>query len=167
MSNIHVHSERTLERPEPQHSKHTGIAIVWPAWFLGSTDPQLHCTALFLGNTETTPFRRSTIENVLRWKGNDPGPCHVTGPALFGKEQNIPVLTIENPNLQQELDWLVRRLAAYEVISPSEFGFNPHVTIAKEEAKPYFPRFIQLEAPVLWWGDDRPLHTKHQTAVAA
>jgi hypothetical protein len=166
MSNIHVHSARTAEQPAAQNPAHTGIAIVWPAWFLGSTDPQLHCTTLFLGNTDTTPFRRSTIENVLRWKGSNPGPCRVIAPGLFGKEGNIPVLLIDNPELQKEQEWLVRRLQAYDVVSPSTFGFNPHVTIAKEVAKPYFPRFIQLEAPVLWWGDDRPIHSKHEARKA-
>lgn len=143
----------------------TGIAIVWPAWFLGSTDPQLHCTALFLGDTETTKFDRRDIESVLRWQGNDPGACRVTGSALFGKDGRIPVLTIESPALTIEQEWLTRELEMYGVVSPSEFGFNPHVTIAKEEAKPYLPKFIQLESPVLWWGDDRPVHTKHKTAV--
>lgn len=145
----------------------TGIAIVWPAWFLGSTDPQLHCTALFLGDTETTTFKRSDIERVLRWQGNDPGPCRVTGLDLFGRDKNVPVLTIEHPALQVEQAWLARELDVYGIVSPSEFGFNPHVTIAKEVAKPYWPHFIQLEAPVLWWGDDRPIHTKHKIGVAA
>ena len=60
----------------------TGIAIVWPAWFLGSTDSELHATALFLGNTDTTTFNRKDIEEVLRWEGLDPGACRVTGTAL-------------------------------------------------------------------------------------
>ena len=150
-------------------SDHTGIAIVWPAWFLGSTDPQLHCTAMFLGDTETTPFDRAVIERVLRSQTVDPGACRVTGPDLFGKEKNVPVLTIESRVLTVEQEWLARELDLHGIVSPSEFGFNPHVTIAKEAAKPYFPHFIQLEAPVLWWGDDRPIHTKHaaRAAVAA
>lgn len=145
----------------------TGIAIVWPCWFLGSTDPQLHCTALFLGNTDTTTIDRRDIEAVLRWEGLDPGACRVTGPALFGKDQNIPVLTIESKALRVEQEWLARELDMYGIVSPSTFGFNPHVTIAKETAKPYFPKYIQLESPVLWWGDDRPIHTKHAKAQVA
>lgn len=145
----------------------TGIAIVWPAWFLGSTDPQLHCTALFLGDTETTTIDRRDIETILRWEGADPGACRVTGPALFGKEGNVPVLTIESRALMIEQEWLARELDMYGIKSPSEFGFNPHVTIAKEAAKPYFPNYIQLEAPVLWWGDERPIHTKHKVTVTA
>jgi 2'-5' RNA ligase len=140
----------------------TGIAIVWPAWFLGSTDPLLHVTALFLGDTETTKFSRDDIERVLRWEGAHPGACRVTGMALFGKEGNVPVLTIDSPALRIEQEWLTKELDMYGIVSPSEFPFNPHVTIAKEEAKPYFPHYVQLESPVLWWGSDRPIHSKHQ-----
>lgn len=142
----------------------TGIAIVWPSWFLGSTDKFLHCTALFLGDTETTKFDKRDIESVLRWEGAHPGACRVTGMALFGKEGNVPVLTIESRALTIEQEWLARELDMYGITSPSEFGFNPHVTIAKETAKPYFPHFIQLESPVLWWGPDRPIHSKHAKA---
>lgn len=148
-------------------SEHTGIAIVWPAWFLGSTDPELHCTALFLGNTETTTFSRADIEAVLRWEGADPGATKVTGLALFGKDNNIPVLTIDSDVLRIEQAWLTRELDMYGITSPSEFPFNPHVTIAKEDAKPYFPHYVQLESPVLWWGDSRPLHSKHTKAMVA
>lgn len=141
----------------------TGIAIVWPSWFLGSTDPTLHCTALFLGDTETTKIDRRDIESVLRWEGLDPGAIRVTGLALFGMERNIPVLTIDSPALRIEQEWLTRELEMYGITSPSEFGFNPHVTIAKELYGPT-PNFIQLESPVLWWGDERPIHTKHAKA---
>lgn len=139
----------------------TGIAIVFPAWFLGSTDTTLHCTALFLGDTETTAYSRADIEHVLRWKGADPGPVRVTGTELFGRDKNVPVLTIESAKVMQEYEWLAGQLRSYGITSASEFGFNPHVTIAKEEAKPYFPKYVQLEAPVLWWGSDRPIHSKH------
>ena len=145
----------------------TGIAIVWPAWFLGSVDETLHCTAMFLGDTETTKFDRRDIESILRWQGADPGPCRVTGTALFGKDKNVPVLTIESKPLMIEQEWLAKELDMYGITSPSEFGFNPHVTIAKELAKPYLPNYIQLESPVLWWGDDRPIHTKHQKATVS
>lgn len=145
----------------------TGIAIVWPAWFLGSTDSTLHCTALFLGDTETTTFDRRDIEAILRWEGADPGACKVTGVDLFGKEKNIPVLTIESRALTIEQEWLTRELDMYGITSPSEFGFNPHVTISKEEAKPYFPHYIQLESPVLWWGSSRPIHSKQKARVNA
>jgi 2'-5' RNA ligase len=146
----------------------TGIAIVWPAWFLGSADPQLHATALFLGDIETTKFKREDIQEVLDFDGLfDPGACRVTGTALFGRDKNVPVLTIESPVLNVAQAWLTRELGMLGIVSPSEFGFNPHVTIAKEAAKPYFPHFIQLEAPVLWWGDDRPIHSKHQKTLEA
>lgn len=142
----------------------TGIAIVWPAWFLGSTDPQLHATALFLGDTETTTFNRKDIEAVLRWEGLDPGATRVTGLALFGKEGNVPVLTLSSDVLQVEQEWIVRELEMYGIESQSTFGFSPHVTIAKETARSYFPHYVQLEHPVLWWGSTRPIHSKHKKA---
>lgn len=147
----------------------TGIAIVWPAYFLGSTDKFLHCTALFLGDTETTKIDRRDIEHVLRWQGAHPGACRVTGMALFGKEGNVPVLTIESRALTIEQEWLARELDMYGITSPSEFGFNPHVTIAKEaehiqDSELFRPNFIYLESPVLWWGEQRPIHSKHTKA---
>lgn len=144
----------------------TGICIVWPAWFLGSTDEQLHCTTIFLGSTEDTEIKRADIEDALLWTQTaNPGPIKVTGTALYGAEKNVPVLTLDPEKLVEVQQGLTDLLAFYGIVSASEFGFSPHVTIAKEVAKPYFPNFIQLEAPVLWWGDDRPLHTKHQPKV--
>jgi len=142
----------------------TGIAIVFPAWFLGSTDLELHATALFLGNTDTTTFNRKDIEEVLRWEGLDPGAVRVTGSALFGKEGRTPVLTLESDVLRVEQEWIERELEMYGITSPSTFGFNPHVTIAKELARPYLPKYIQLESPVLWWGSERQYHSKHMKA---
>lgn len=142
----------------------TSIAIVWPAYFLGSTDHELHATAMFLGNIDTTTFDRRDIEAVLRWEGLNPGPIRVTGMALFGKDRNVPVLTLDSDALKVEQEWLEKELDMYGITSQSTFGFNPHVTIAKETALPYFPHYIQLEHPVLWWGQERPLHSKHQKA---
>lgn len=140
---------------------HTGIAIVWPAWFLTSTDPTLHATALFLGNTETTTFDREVIQAVVDNEALVPGAVKVTGSALFGTGRNVPVLTLESDLLRIEQEWMVRELELHGIVSPSEFGFNPHVTISKEEANPWLPHYIQLEAPVLWWGPSRAIHSKH------
>lgn len=148
-------------------SPKTGIAIVFPAWFLGSTDQELHATALFLGNTDTTTFSRGAIQDVLDHICLDPGPVKVTGIDLFGKEKNIPVLTIENKALTVVQQWMERELDLIGIVSPSTFPFNPHVTIAKETARPYFPHYVQLEAPVLWWGADRAIHSKHTKAQVA
>lgn len=140
----------------------TGIAIVWPAWFLTSTDPQLHCTALFLGNTETTPFDREVIQEVVDNEALVPGAIRVAGTALFGTGRNVPVLTLRyNHVLDSAQEWMVRELEMRGIASPSEFDFNPHVTISKEIANPWLPHYIQLEAPVLWWGPDRQIHSKH------
>jgi 2'-5' RNA ligase len=143
----------------------TGIAIVWPAWFPGSTDPELHCTALFLGDTESTTFSRDLIERVVASDSVMPGECRVTGQALFGREQNVPVLTIASRVLMIAQEWMTRELEMFGIYSPSEFGFSPHVTVAKESEIWKLPAYVHLQAPVLWWGDERALHTKHAHAL--
>lgn len=158
MSSIHVHSER---------SARTGIAIVWPAWFPGSTDPELHATALFLGSTETVDFTKADVEAALGryiW----PAWTKVTGTAMFGQHQDIPVLTLERTKLLvvTRMD-INERLKRRGIHASTTFAFNPHVTIAKEaehvqEAALFAPAHVHLEAPVLWWGDSRAIHTAHQ-----
>lgn len=154
MSSLQVHSER---------SARTGIAIVWPAHFPGSIDPELHATALFLGNTETADFTKEEVEDALKhylW----PGWVKVTGFKWFGRSNDVPVFTLERNNLltitRQDIK---SRLEAKGIHASTEFAFNPHVTIAKE--KNYLGRVLEpgihLESPVLWWGDYRPLHTNH------
>lgn len=157
MSSIHVHSER---------SARTGIAIVWPAWFPGSTDPELHATALFLGNTDTVDFTRYEVEETLGrylW----PAWTKVTGTERFGTHKDIPVLTLEHTNLLHITRHdILTRLARRGIHASTTFDFNPHVTISKEVQdydlqQRYWPDEVHLESPALWWGDDRVLHTNH------
>lgn len=162
MSSIHVHSER---------SARTGIAIVWPANFPGSTDPELHATALFLGNTDSVDY---TKEDVLKVLGTpSPGYTDVTGFSMFGRNKDVPVLTLDHTDtLVISREVLQRRLERNGITASTEFGFNPHVTISKEaehiqDSKLFRPREIHLESPVLWWGDERTGHTEHLKWVAA
>jgi 2'-5' RNA ligase len=156
MSSIHVHSER---------SARTGIAIVWPAWFEGSTDPELHATALFLGSTETVDFTKEDVEAVVKpylW----PAWTKVTGLEMFGQQDDIPVLTLENTRLLTitRMD-INERLKRRGIKASTTFDFNPHVTISKEaehvQSELFWPKQIHLESPVLWWGSDRAVHTNH------
>lgn len=156
MSSIHVHSER---------SARTGIAIVWPAWFQGSTDPELHVTALFLGTTDTVDYTREDAEAALGrylW----PAWIKTTGLAMFGRNGDIPVLKLERTKLLAvtRMD-INERLKRRGITASSEFAFNPHVTVAKEaqhvQSELFWANEIHLEAPVLWWGDSRQVHTNH------
>lgn len=157
MSSIHVHSER---------SARTGIAIVWPAWFPGSTDSELHATALFLGNTDTVDFTKADVEEALGrylW----PAWVGVTGTDLFGMNKDIPVLLLERRNtMLLAREAIKRKLEKHGIHASTTFAFNPHVTISKEaehvqEAATFAPVLVHLEAPVLWWGDERAIHTNH------
>jgi len=161
MSSIHVHSER---------SARTGIAIVWPCWFPGSVDPELHATALFLGNTDTVDFTKEEVEEALGrylW----PAWTQSKGFSLFGANHDIPVLVLEHTNLLTiTRDDIKRRLFNRGIRANDQFDFIPHVTVAKEIAGgAYRPSEVHLESPVLWWGDERVLHTEHakQKAKAA
>jgi 2'-5' RNA ligase len=161
MSSIHVHSER---------SARTGIAIVWPANFPGSTDPELHATALFLGSTESVDYTKEDVQAALHhylW----PAWTRVTGLSMFGRNNDIPVLTLERTNLLVITRLAIKRqLEKRGIQASNEFAFNPHVTIAKESFDPA-PREgvqqIHLESPVLWWGESRVGHPAHFIGVPA
>jgi 2'-5' RNA ligase len=144
---------------------HTGICIVWPCWFEGSTDPESHVTALFLGTTDTVDYSKEDVERVLGsylW----PAWVKVTGTDLFGRNKDVPVLKLEHSTLldRSRID-ILTRLNRVGIHASTEFGFNPHVTIAKEaehiQAELFRPREVHLEAPALWWGSTRTLHTVH------
>lgn len=145
---------------------HTGIAIVWPCWFPGSTDKELHATALFLGSTESVTFTREDVEGAIGrylW----PAWTKTKGFEMFGFNKDIPVVKLERTNLLFiERQDIKTRLERVGIQASNQFAFNPHVTIAKEaehiqDSELFLPTQIHLEAPVIWWGADRELHTEH------
>lgn len=144
---------------------HTGIAVVWPAWFPGSTDPESHVTALFLGNTETVTFDRGRVEDVV--SRFNLGPGHTKAHKRierFGVMEDVPVIRLADQGLYLIQSLMIEVLANVGAVSPSTFPFNPHVTIAKERSRVMSnpPAWVHLEAPVLWWGDTRGIHSRHQ-----
>ena len=160
MSNIHVHSER---------SARTGICIVWPAWFPGSTDPELHATALFLGTTDTVDYTMRDLSEAIPDRYLWPAWTNVTGTDQFGTHKDIPVLLLEHTNLLTiTRNDILERLERRGINASTTFEFTPHVTIAKEaehvqDSMAFAPSHIHLESPVLWWGEERVLHTNHDT----
>lgn len=146
----------------------TGICIVWPAWFEGSTDPEAHVTALFLGNTDTATFRREDAQDAVELLGRVvPGKFPIKGTAMFGKNKDKPVLLLgKNPrfdlywDMNAATNWLVR-----SGIQPSAlFPFNPHVTVPEGSI---IPKTVHLAAPTLWWGDERAVHPEYAKREAA
>lgn len=150
-------------------SDHTGICIVWPAHFEGSTDPEAHVTALFLGNADNVEY---TKEDVRRALGTDftwgsPGVFHTLGVDMFGKEKDKPVLLLNDGGLSLHYLTFARRLRIAGIEPSTMFPFRPHVTVPDLNV---VPKTVQLAAPEIWWGNERvihPNHAKRQRAVDA
>lgn len=150
-------------------SDHTGIAIVWPAYFEGSTDPEAHVTALFLGNTDTATFTKEDVWEALGtdfcW-GNI-GLVYSDGTALFGKDGDVPVVLLQGGMLGPHYQTFTRRLNNAGIPYSDLFPFNPHVTVPERSV---IPQTVHLAGPTLWWGNERVLHPEHarrQKAVDA
>lgn len=141
-------------------SDHTGIAVVWPAYFEGSTDIEAHVTALFLGNTETAAFTKeqalAAIEPVVRY--GSWGDFTARGTALFGKNNDVPVILLQDGGLGIAVKELTKRLTGAGIAPSTMFPFNPHVTVPEGST---IPLRVNLAAPTLWWGNERKLHPTH------
>lgn len=141
-------------------SDHTGICVVWPAYFEGSTDTEAHVTALFLGNTDTAEFTKeqalAAIAPVTKY--GSWGDFTTKGTSLFGKDNNIPVILLQDGGLSIAVKELTKRLVAAGIEPSTMFPFNPHVTVPEGSA---IPLKVHLAAPTLWWGNERAIHPEH------
>lgn len=160
-------------------SGHKSICIVWPAWFEGSSDPELHVTALFLGRLADpwTPgclnSRREEAQGVVdAFRDIAPGPVSLQASIdWFGRNKDVPVLRLYSmfsPHLRYTRDVMAEHLTNLGITPSDAFGFIPHITMGNEQITSMkLPRIVYLEAPVLWWGDDRAIHSNHQKEEAA
>lgn len=155
-------------------SGHTGIAVVWPAWFEGSQDEELHVTALFLGNLGMVDYGRDEVQDVVdAFRGVSPGPVSLlAGIDWFGRSKDVPVLRLYSmfsPALRYTRDVIAEHLGNLGIEPSDDFGFIPHITLSNEKlvSMKQLPRIVHLEAPVLWWGDKREIHSNHRKEEAA
>jgi 2'-5' RNA ligase len=145
---------------------HTSIVIVWPAHFEGSTDTTSHVTALFLGKTggkfaKAHPNFRERLEAFLEGMTQDPGPIGVEGLIGVGYHKDIPALGLGfQSELATQYTYMYHELKQGGVPIDATYDFLPHVTLTKEKFQAV-PEHVHLEAPVLWWGPDRPIHSRH------
>lgn len=141
-------------------SDHTGICIVWPAYFEGSTDTEAHVTALFLGNTETAAFTKEQVLAAIAplTRYGSPGTFTTKGTALFGKDNDKPVILLQDGGLSIWADGFRDYLVAAGITPSAMFPFNPHVTIPEGNV---IPMYVNLAAPTLWWGNQRTIHPEH------
>lgn len=150
-------------------SNHTGICIVWPAYFEGSTDKESHCTALFLGSTETANFTKDQVEHAIWPVSHIRKVIPTNGVAMFGANADVPVILLNDAGGQLGLEYSVMKHQLTEAGIPYSdlYDFNPHVTVANDNPGAPIPTEVHLTAPVVWWGDERKLHPAHQSSTAA
>lgn len=140
---------------------HSSIAVVWPS-SLPVSDPEAHCTMLFLGRTDEVSFTKEEVLGVLEdYCFQAPGDCYVKGSAMYGPNGEVHVAELHDPKgvLAEQRGHLEDGLESYGIVSASQYGFSPHVTINHEvlgASTELFPAVVTLGAPVLWWGDERP-----------
>lgn len=136
---------------------HTGVAIVFPATFPGS-NAMSHCTLAFLGNLGHVDVTKRQLERhveKLRADWDEMGVTEypVESLEMFGFEQNVPVLVLDAPEVQDMRDALDLRLDDEGVDVSRAWPYRPHITRTES---PAIPLTVKLHPPVLWWGDDRP-----------
>jgi hypothetical protein len=149
------------------------ICIVWPAHFHGSTNPESHVTALFIGHTDddyakANPDLRENLENFIalpRFQEESLG-LFEWEMGRVGHSKDIPAMILKHwagGALQWQYEDILTGLVQEDIPFSRTFGFRPHVTTTKERDPEMNAMHspIHLEAPVLWWGDTRPRHPIH------
>lgn len=160
--------------PTPDYK--STACIVYPAKFIGSTEKS-HCTAMFLGDTDQLPPRH-LVQNAVDYLRDEfeSGGTFVQVAqqfALFGRNYDVLVAKLESPRLMRlraKLEPIMERLG---VRYPRDWEYTPHVSLAQGVDNKLadvlvginMNMIIRLDAPVLWWNDDRPSSTATQPAL--
>lgn len=139
--------------------------IVYPAEYPSNKIPpavsELHSTIIFLGDIDEDLAgisKQRLIDIISDVETNVYQYVNVEGSALFGLEQNIPVLKLEHSEFLEDTNRDVTDALLSEGIeSPSEFGYSPHVTIDLESYLAGLPEWVLLHPAHLWYRGDREL----------
>lgn len=140
------------------------VTVEMPVQFSGAhklypTTP--HCTLIFLGDLPAR--RKGTIEDAvarLRMQVH-PQMVPTLGLAVFGRSDHT-VIRLSSFVLLSWREFIEKELRRDGIVSASEWGFNPHVTINKHTVSsipiaPYpdfqTPATVWIDKPVLRWDD--------------
>lgn len=135
------------------------ICIAYPASWPTTVD-EPHCTLIYLGKISEADFTKQQLLDVL----DDiqlpaPGFVETTTVEYFGKEKNIPVVKLFSLRVLAHRAIIAFELEHIGISSPSEFEFTPHISLSYDEDhkvdESEIPDQVYLDAPVLWWGEDR------------
>jgi 2'-5' RNA ligase len=139
---------------------HESIAVVWPS-SVPVSDPEAHCTMLFLGQIPEVSFTKKDVLRVLaNYDFQSPGDFYIRASNLYGTNKDVLVAELHDPKrvLSEQREYLEEGLEeAHGIVSASQFGFSPHVTISPKAVNEAFAPKVTLGSPVLWWGSDRPV----------
>lgn len=135
---------------------HDSVALVWPSSF-PSTDPEAHCTAVFIGKTGDEGVSRPVLEHIVAEHNGDwvaPGRTLTHGRAMFGTNLDVPVaLLYYSWRIELARNSLLKQLTEHGIPYSMRYDFNPHVTLHRSVV---LPDEVHLGKLVLWWGDSRP-----------
>lgn len=130
------------------------IAIVYPSnW---PVEDLAHCTMIYVGEISKVDFTKEDLTSTLDqfvWPKNSIVP---TGNLeYFGPNKNISVVTLKRTSYLYLARLCVEdALKLKGIINASEYkDYRPHITVPDPTLA--IPQFVELSAPVVWWGDDR------------
>lgn len=143
------------------------IGIMYPYVFPQDTDLPIdydipaHCTLIYLGEIKETGIRMEQITSVLRdVEFNPTGIVDVDGLELFGKDNDVLVMTLKSSDLDENFQKVSEALSSVGIENASSFSdYNPHITLNESYKGPTIgftlPTTIGLGTPELWYGEDR------------
>lgn len=118
--------------------------------------PISHSTLIFLGKTRHIEVEREKLVFIVeQLLPQFPAyiVAHVMGTSYFGPQKNKPVVIIKNPLLQAYRTIVEEKLIVNNIDWPATWGFNPHVSCARDDLKDV-PSAIFLGRPRLKWGNE-------------
>lgn len=114
----------------------------------------LHTTVMYLGEIDQLNYMDYDVLealtevdlNMFIW-------TEVIGKELFGPDQDIPVLRVDNSQLQRNFDKVEAALSAVGIKNGSSFpDYKPHITVPIEVWNAP-PKHALLMPAQLWWGE--------------
>lgn len=144
---------------------HKSAAIVLPAMFPDS-DLLSHCTVAFLGkDIGEIPASKDQVLGVVHeltlafGRPNMVRRFEVTGTDWFGVERDVPVMRLNGSWLKhyrKVTDSLLAQ-SGLGVVASTDWEYQPHVTLNSDYMDTHddIPHYVDLKAPILWWGEDR------------
>lgn len=155
---------------EPDYSGHAMVALYPGEEFAGrfaipgGTAPdKLHVTMCYLGVAEEVD-EDAVVKALKSLPVRQPFTATISGHARFtGGEDDVLVALVDAPEIEQLRIDLLKALAAQGVVSPSEHGFTPHMTLAYMDAQALMP-IVRLEPEPVEFGSVWLKHGKTKTA---